>query len=568
MDNLVLIRVVATLDRDLRGNRLESFRQESAERYRLRFTDGPVAVSLRPELPWLGRPAIRSGKPVWSPSPFASRCAHELAGLRLDGIEKPGPDRIAIFRFSGGRSLVLELATHGANLVLLGEGDVVEDAAHHPRGSAARVRAGERYGLPELPAGKLVPFGCAVEAIDAFLRARNSEGEPPLEAIRRHLFGVGTAAAELVLGESADTGESVGAVLSRRIAALARGELDPAVEGPGNVLEAAERGPLDPASWRLVPWSSTRGDAARIAGDWYEAVERGARIEARARALSAIVRRERRRTWDAERRAESDLRGFEDPERWRIRGEALLAGLAAAVRVGESVIVPDPYAFDGATLSVPAPPGISLTDVADECFRRHRRAKRGLEAARARLDSLRRRGSRLDALAEGEDACAADAERRLEAGLRAEGIAVGLRAGTRAQRAARAASLPAVDGVRLFETADGFTVLVGRTGRDNDRLTFKIAGPEDFWMHAAGVPGAHVVIRNPDRVARPPAATLERAAKAAAWFSDARSHGAVDVSWTRRKHVRRAKGAGPGTVIVKRAETVRVRPEPPPKEGE
>jgi predicted ribosome quality control (RQC) complex YloA/Tae2 family protein len=51
----------------------------------------------------------------------------------------------------------------------------------------------------------------------------------------------------------------------------------------------------------------------------------------------------------------------------------------------------------------------------------------------------------------------------------------------------------------------------------------------------------------------------------AAWFSEARSQSAVDVQWTRRKYVRRPRGAPPGTVVLKRFETVRVRPALPPE---
>jgi predicted ribosome quality control (RQC) complex YloA/Tae2 family protein len=122
--------------------------------------------------------------------------------------------------------------------------------------------------------------------------------------------------------------------------------------------------------------------------------------------------------------------------------------------------------------------------------------------------------------------------------------------------------------VRVITSVDGFTILVGQTGRDNDRLTFKIAAPEDVWLHASGVPGAHVVIRASERGSAPPETTLREAAALAAWFSDARGNATVDVQWTRRKNVRRARGAAPGTVLVKRFEVVRVSPRPiDPRQG-
>jgi predicted ribosome quality control (RQC) complex YloA/Tae2 family protein len=119
----------------------------------------------------------------------------------------------------------------------------------------------------------------------------------------------------------------------------------------------------------------------------------------------------------------------------------------------------------------------------------------------------------------------------------------------------------------MITSADGWTILVGRSGPDNDRLTFKIAAPEDLWLHAAGVHGAHVVILNPERRATVPAATIAEAAGLALWFSDARSEGSGDVHWTRRKNVRRARGGTSGMVVLKRFETVRARSAPPPTEG-
>lgn len=115
----------------------------------------------------------------------------------------------------------------------------------------------------------------------------------------------------------------------------------------------------------------------------------------------------------------------------------------------------------------------------------------------------------------------------------------------------------------MFLSKDGEAVLVGKTGRDNQRLTFKLASPEDFWFHALGVPGAHVIVRNERRRRRPGESTLVEAAEAAAWFSEAREQPRADVQWTRRKYVRKQRGAPAGTVRVKRFDTVRVRPRLP-----
>lgn len=230
------------------------------------------------------------------------------------------------------------------------------------------------------------------------------------------------------------------------------------------------------------------------------------------------------------------------------------------------MLVPDPYDPEGRPVEIPATPGLPLTQVANDLFARGRRAKRGAATAAERAETLAARGGRLESLLLlHERAGSVEEAAALEEAMRGEKLAIGLARPTRAARAAALASPPKLEGVRMIASSDGWTILVGRTGKDNDRLTFKIAAPDDFWLHASGVPGAHVVIRNPDKKASVPETTLREAARAAAWFSDRRSDGMVEVQWTRRKYVRRARGSAAGRVILKRFEAVQVRPQAPPE---
>jgi predicted ribosome quality control (RQC) complex YloA/Tae2 family protein len=117
--------------------------------------------------------------------------------------------------------------------------------------------------------------------------------------------------------------------------------------------------------------------------------------------------------------------------------------------------------------------------------------------------------------------------------------------------------------VRRHTTADGFVIMVGRSGAENDTLTFKVASPEDFWLHAAGSPGAHVVVRNPARVRLLPERTLRAAAGIAAHYSGSRGEGKVEVHYTQRKHVHKRKGMPPGQVLVRKFQSIRVAPHLP-----
>lgn len=113
---------------------------------------------------------------------------------------------------------------------------------------------------------------------------------------------------------------------------------------------------------------------------------------------------------------------------------------------------------------------------------------------------------------------------------------------------------------RCFVSPDGMTVLVGRSARDNDLVTFKLSRPDDFWFHVAAQSGSHVLVKNPDGLDRLPRATLDFAAGLAAGHSGARSGGAVDVNYCQIRDVSKPRGAPPGRVQIRRAKNVKARP--------
>lgn len=109
-------------------------------------------------------------------------------------------------------------------------------------------------------------------------------------------------------------------------------------------------------------------------------------------------------------------------------------------------------------------------------------------------------------------------------------------------------------------STDGFTVLVGKSADDNDRLSLELCAPWDFWFHLAGDSGSHVVVRNPDRVERLPKATELFAAALAAGYSKARNAGRVAVHAARGEDVSKRRGQPPGEVTLARWKSITVKP--------
>lgn len=116
--------------------------------------------------------------------------------------------------------------------------------------------------------------------------------------------------------------------------------------------------------------------------------------------------------------------------------------------------------------------------------------------------------------------------------------------------------------LRTYLLPGDWTVWVGRTDADNDRLSIKLAAPNDWWFHVRGMPGSHVVLRC-DRGEEPDRETLKRAASVAAYHSKARGGGVVPVSATLARYVTKPRGAKPGTVQIRKEIVLKVRPALP-----
>jgi predicted ribosome quality control (RQC) complex YloA/Tae2 family protein len=118
---------------------------------------------------------------------------------------------------------------------------------------------------------------------------------------------------------------------------------------------------------------------------------------------------------------------------------------------------------------------------------------------------------------------------------------------------------PATDFYR-YKTPSGFELLVGRNNRQNDILSFRMAGDYDLWFHTQEIAGSHVLLRLPAGAA-PEKADLQFAADLTAHYSRAREAAQVPVVYTEPKYVYKPKGEKPGMVVYKHERILWGRPQ-------
>jgi predicted ribosome quality control (RQC) complex YloA/Tae2 family protein len=286
---------------------------------------------------------------------------------------------------------------------------------------------------------------------------------------------------------------------------------------------------------------------------YYSALDATKAFDVQAKALRAKLTGAIRRQLTLKENLQHDLVRHGDPEEHKRTGDLLLANIATATRTGNKVRLTDYYAEGAPVIELEVDENRSLQDEAAARFRQYTKARHAADEIAERLTQidreivgLDRRLQQLDAIIQSRDEAALESFEKPAPAPKAT-----------PKKAPKQEKIP---GVRRYLSTDGYEILVGRAARDNDHLTFRVAQPNDLWMHAGDYPGSHVVIRNPTRKEIPQRAIIE-AAQLAGRFSQASEDARVVIHYTERKFLSKPKGAAPGLVRMSRFRSITVEPK-------
>lgn len=105
-----------------------------------------------------------------------------------------------------------------------------------------------------------------------------------------------------------------------------------------------------------------------------------------------------------------------------------------------------------------------------------------------------------------------------------------------------------------YKTENGADIYVGKNSKQNDYITLKVARKDDLWFHVKDSPGSHVILKT-DKIFDE---DIKIAAYLAALNSSLASENKVDVDYTEKKNVNKAKGAKDGMVYYVNFSTITV----------
>ena len=450
-----------------------------------------------------------------SHSGFQDLLASRAIG-RLERIEQHKLDRVVSFHFAGEQGfvsvepcvLIAELTGRNCNVILTDNEGMILGAAREVTRDINRfrqVRSGLSY-TPPPPYDKLDPRQASLDDLQAVLAERN------LKKLRTFVDGFGPELTETVavlagVGLKTDlTGETL-ANVAQVIKAVAG---DPVV----SMQRALERPDLE--TLRRIEARQTTVDALKQALD--------KQLELLHKRLADIDA-----TQDA----------AHDADTLRHQADVLMA-YQGMVSKGQTQA--DLYDFAGSPISIALNPKFDAVGNAEKLYERARKRQQRAEQALTRRPEIDQQLEQTKALL----ASLADADDKHLQALYDEHVKK-----TKQQYRSD-------PGMRFMSPQD-FTVFVGKTAKDNDTLTFRVARSRDMWLHVQGYHGSHVIIQANNQDI--PFETILYAASLAAGYSKAKDSDNVAVDYTLKKHVWKVKGAPAGAVNFTQHKTVYVTPK-------
>ena len=301
-----------------------------------------------------------------------------------------------------------------------------------------------------------------------------------------------------------------------------------------------------PKEYSCVPVSSFGNDAiaydsiCALIRDYYSQKEKHSRSRQKSADLRKIVSTILERDVKKYDLQCHQLKDTEKMDTYRIYGE-LLQTYGYSIEPGSKSATVDNY-YTNEPITIPLDDQKTPLENARRYFDKYGKCKRTKEALTELIVQVKDEISHLESImtaldiAEKEEDLNQIREELMEYGyIRRKG-------GKKAAQKQRFTSKPF-----HYVSSDGFDIYVGKNNYQNEELTFKFATGNDWWFHAKGIPGSHVILKSEGKEV--PDSTFEEAGRLAAFYSKGRGQEKVEIDYTPRKSIKKTPGGKPGFVI-------------------
>lgn len=558
-DGITIAALTAELREKLEGGRLYKIAQPEKDELLLTIKNNSnqyrLLISANASLPLLYLTDDNKKSPMNAPN-FCMLLRKHVQNARITAVKQPGLERVVHFHMEHlnemgdlcTKILTVELMGKYSNIIFRDEEKIIDSMKHISIAvsSVREVLPGRDYFIPG-----------ADEKMDLLQTDWNVLRKSAIDAMTEK----SVPAQKFIYQNFTGIAPIVGTELCYRAG----------VDGdkPTNALDDAEKNKLidelqhlreevqkekfmpviiydeeTPKEFGVLPYSIYKGmnqkefaSVSELLKQYYEEKSTVTRIRQKSVDLRKIVQTAVERNAKKLDLQNQQLKDTQKREKYKVYGE-LLHTYGYEAKEGDKSITVINY-YDGNELTIPLDPDLPPMENAKKYFDKYGKLKRTYEAltvlskeTEEELHYLESVMMALDMAREEDDLTQIKEELILSGYVKKKGN----------NKKAKVLSKPL-----HYISSDGYHMYVGKNNYQNEEITFQMAEGGDWWFHAKGMPGSHVIVKCkgvelPDR-------TFEEAARLAAYYSKGNGQDKVEIDYIQKKHVKKPNGSKPGFVV-------------------
>lgn len=578
-DGIVIANLVKDLNDKIVSGRISKIAQPEKDELLLTIKGNRenfrLLISANASLPLLYFTETNKPSPLTAPN-FCMLLRKHIANGRIVSVSQPGLERIVRIEIEHldemgdlkRKFLIVELMGKHSNIIFCDDENKILDSIKHISAQVSSVREvlpGREYFIPH--AGeKKDPLTITEEEFKELI------GKTPQnlsKALYTDLTGLSpTVSAELCHLASLDGDISAKDFSDSELTHLYHAFtwiMDDVRQGnfTPNIIYQKEK----PVEFASIPLSMFSGGDYRsvsfpsisaLLERYYAERNTVSRIHQKSTDLRKILMNSLERSYKKRDLQQKQRKDTEKREKFRIYGE-LLNTYGYGIQEGEKSFRCLNY-YDNTEITIPLDPTLSAQENAVRYFDKYNKQKRTFEATSRQLEQTEAEIEHLESISTFLDIARKEEDlAQIKEELTEYGYIKRHFSGGKKQK--KAVSRPF-----HYLSSDGFHIYVGKNNYQNEELTFKLASGNDWWFHAKGIPGSHVIVKTegkelPDRV-------FEEAGALAAYYSRGRGQDKVEIDYIQKKNLKKVPGAAPGFVVYHTNYSLVAAPEIPVKEIE
>ncbi len=572
LDGIVINNLVSDLSDALVGGRINKIAQPEKDELLLTIKNNRqqyrLLISASASLPLMYLTSDNKQSPLTAPN-FCMLLRKHLNSAKILSITQPGLERIINMEIEHlnelgdvcTKHLIVEIMGKHSNIIFCDDEKVIIDSIKHISGLVSSVREvlpGRPYFIPHTM-DKLDPLTLTAEQFETIVLAKPMTVQ---KAIYNSITGFSPIiATELCERASIDASAPTASLsenerlhLYTQVAHLVE-DINNKSYTPNIIYKGKE--PIEFGSVSLCcykEYTAKEFDSISPVLETYYADKNAiTRIKQKSVDLRKIISNALERNHKKYDLQLKQLKDTEKRDKYRIYGE-MINTYGYELEEGAKELKCLNY-YTNEDITVPLDPTLTPSENAKKYFDRYNKLKRTFEALTMQTAETKEEIVHLDEIhtslsfAQNEDDLVQIKEELMEFGYMKRKYL-----GKKAGKKIKITSKPF-----HFISSDGYHMYVGKNNYQNEELTFKFATGNDWWFHAKGMPGSHVIVKSegdelPDR-------TFEEAGRLAAHFSKGCDAEKVEIDYTQKKNVKKPSGGKPGFVVYYTNYSLMIEPD-------